>query len=133
MLCPKGVHVSIIESLVSDIDRPIFSILSQNLVDVLKQICEKSNLWWFPVHFIDLLHRFDSCLIASLTESFPAFKIRSNTSSKRQQALDENNQPLDLSDEQGSFFSIYSAMLVDYGKALLDSHDYWIISSDYFK
>lgn len=126
-LCPKGVHVSVIESLVSDLDRPIFSLLSRNLVDTLKQICERSNLWWFPVHFIDLFYRYDSALIASLTEAFPV--LQTSTRSRQSTILDENSQPLD----HGISFSVHSAMLIDYGKALLNSRDYWTISGDYLR
>jgi hypothetical protein len=106
------------ESLVSDIDRPIFSILSQNLIDMLKQICERSSLWWFPVHFIDLLYRYDSSLIAGLSSAF-----------KDRPILDENNQPLSVADA----FSVHDAILTDYGNVLMASQDYWIISADYLK
>lgn len=125
-MCPTGVHVSVIESLVSDIDRPIFSILCRNPIDMLKQVCEKSNLWWFPVHFIDLIYRFDSTLIVSLSESFPTLKRKQNPSSTQQ---DENNQPLTVD----KFLSVRSAIVIDYGRVLMESRNFWIVASDYLK
>ncbi|KAI6184491.1 Nuclear pore complex protein Nup85 [Aphelenchoides bicaudatus] len=127
-LCPTGVHVSVIESLATDIDRPIFSILCRNLIDMLKQICEKSTLWWFPTHLIDLFYHFDPTLIINLTESFPALKRQARSKRLAAQS-DENNQPL-LIDEH-KFFSIRSAVIIDYGHSLLNSRSFWIISSDY--
>jgi hypothetical protein len=112
VLCPSKER----SSLASDIDKPIFAILYKQLADLLKLICQEDTLWIFPVHFVDLLYKHDPMLIVTLTELYPLGNLR-----------DENNRPIQ------SAGSARTAMITDYGKALLNSQDFWNIGSDYLK
>ncbi|KAI6179188.1 hypothetical protein M3Y98_00583500 [Aphelenchoides besseyi] len=67
-LCPTDTHVSTVETMNTEIDRPIFSILCKKLPEMLKQICENSVSWWFPVHLCDLFQKLDPSVITMLGE-----------------------------------------------------------------
>ncbi|KAI6196553.1 Rab11-binding and Nucleoporin domain containing protein [Aphelenchoides besseyi] len=67
-LCPTDTHISTVETMSTEIDRPIFSILCKKLPEMLKQICENSVSWWFPVHLCDLFQKLDPSVIMMLGE-----------------------------------------------------------------
>ncbi|KAI6179517.1 hypothetical protein M3Y98_00619000 [Aphelenchoides besseyi] len=67
-LCPTDTHISTVETMNTEIDRPIFSILCKKLPEMLKQICENSVSWWFPVHLCDPFQKLDPSVIMMLGE-----------------------------------------------------------------
>ncbi|KAI6179136.1 Nuclear pore complex protein Nup85 [Aphelenchoides besseyi] len=126
-LCPTDTHVSTVETMNTEIDRPIFSILCKKLPEMLKQICENSVSWWFPVHLCDLFQKLDPSVITMLGEQIQQSSGRetANFGAARNEGLQPQRQRLNADE------IVRTSMIIDYGTALLESYDFWNISYSY--
>ncbi|KAI6219272.1 Rab11-binding and Nucleoporin domain containing protein [Aphelenchoides besseyi] len=124
-LCPTDTHISTVETMSTEIDRPIFSILCKKLPEMLKQICENSVSWWFPVHLCDLFQKLDPSVIMMLGEQIQQSSGRKTVNFGAVE--NENLQPQRLNVDE----NVRTSMIIDYGTALLASYDFWNISYSY--
>ncbi|KAI6193986.1 Rab11-binding and Nucleoporin domain containing protein [Aphelenchoides besseyi] len=126
-LCPTDTHISTVETMNTEIDRPIFSILCKKLPEMLKQICENSVSWWFPVHLCDLFQKLDPSVIMMLGEQIQQSSGRKtvNFGAAENEDLQPQRQRLNADE------NVRTSMIIDYGTALLESYDFWNISYSY--
>lgn len=114
----------------TEIDRPIFSILCKKCPEMLMQICENSLSWWFPVHLCDLFQKLDASVILTLSELIQSAKAPKNRIHFGESAGDENRRPAKRPAVETAE-NVRTLMIIDYGTALLESHDFWNIANSY--
>ncbi|KAI6208360.1 hypothetical protein M3Y96_00107000 [Aphelenchoides besseyi] len=117
-LCPTDTHISTVETMNTEIDRPIFSILCKKLPEMLKQICENSVSWWFPVHLCDPFQKLDPSVIMMLGERIQksAGRETANFGAAGNEGLQPQRQRLNADE------IVRTSMIIDYGTALLESY-----------
>lgn len=126
-LCPPGAAVSEAEALSTPLDKSIFSVLLKRCAAMFQEVLGAAQSWWFPVHLCDVFQKHDPFVMASLADLVP----EAGRQADAEPETDENARAPSKKSRADADYAVRTAVLVDYGEALLRSADFWNIAPDY--